>query len=880
MDAELTRRGFIGGGAALLSTVAARSYAVAVGAGKPNLKFGVLSDIHISPAAYMAKYLKGDPKQHRPRETDLFEKALRHFDERGADAVVIAGDLADWGLVGQMKAVTDCWWGMFPDGRSRRDGRRVELLVVLGNHDVAFRAWTEHRNYAIPAMGDANIPPEDLFRNDIPRHWQELFREPYSPIWQKTVKGYTFIGAHWDTVKGIPAVEPYMAEHGPALAGTKPFFFIQHPHPKDTCFGPDVSGHDAGYATRALSPYPNAVALSGHAHRPLTDDQNVWQGAFTSIGTATLDSLTLDRGRENGPRSGANHRYAMQRMHGRIVNEDVTFAAHGLFVDVYDGFIEVERREFVHGRLLGPNWVIPVPAGKNPPFSFETREAAGAKPGPFPDGAQIAVSRGDGVVRLEFPAARSAKGSSRALDYEVEATVEEADVKRILFRRFVYAPDVFLAPEGDGGKVIAQFGECLFPEGVCVRFTVRARDAFGHFNAPLYGTLGRVLSRHNPRQRWKAYDAFMLSSLRAPLAAEPEPDEYGGWRVKAADPTGFFRAQKRDGRWWMVDPLGNLFLSMGVAAFTPGGSARQKRNFKERFGSEAAWAKSEVGLLKENGFNTLGAWSQVRLKDGRPLPVRIPYTVILNVMRQYLSRHPPAEGRRLVLDARFDDFVEEKVSALRKHADDPYLIGYFIDNEIKWGEPALEGCFEPYLAKVRDALRKYDPNHLNLGCRFNNWKYELSNERMFSIAGRYMDIVSVNHYGHWQPSVETFRQWEKWSGKPIMVTEFYTKGEDTGLPNATGGGWRVHTQDERGIFYENFVNELLKSGVCVGWHWFKYMDNDPTDLTTDPSNRNSNKGIVAWNFARYDPLLRRMQAMNGHVYGLIHSRQHRSGNET
>ena len=73
MDAELTRRGFIGGGAALLSTVAARSYAVAVGAGKPNLKFGVLSDIHRSPAAYMAKYLKGDPKQHRPRETDLFE---------------------------------------------------------------------------------------------------------------------------------------------------------------------------------------------------------------------------------------------------------------------------------------------------------------------------------------------------------------------------------------------------------------------------------------------------------------------------------------------------------------------------------------------------------------------------------------------------------------------------------------------------------------------------------------------------------------------------------------------------------------------------------------------------------------------------------------
>ena len=79
MTGKLTRRGFIGGGAALLSTFAARSYAAAVGAGKPNLKFGVLSDIHVSPVAYMLKYLKGDPKQHRPRETDLFEKALEYF---------------------------------------------------------------------------------------------------------------------------------------------------------------------------------------------------------------------------------------------------------------------------------------------------------------------------------------------------------------------------------------------------------------------------------------------------------------------------------------------------------------------------------------------------------------------------------------------------------------------------------------------------------------------------------------------------------------------------------------------------------------------------------------------------------------------------------
>ena len=869
MNLELTRRSFFRGAAAFAAAGAARSYAAAVGAGKPNLKFGVLSDIHVSPAEYMKRYLKGDPSFHRPRETDLFEKALRYFDERGADAVILAGDLADWGLVGQMKAVTDCWWRVFPDGRSRRDGRKVEMLAVLGNHDVAFRAWTEHKNYAIPAMGDVKIPSEDLFRNDIPRHWKELFREDYSPIWQKTVKGYTFIGAHWDTIKGTPAIEPYMAEHGPALAGGKPFFYIQHPHPKDTCFGPHVSGHDAGFATRALSPYPNAVAFSGHAHRPLTEEQNVWQGAFTSIGTATLNSLSLDRGRENGPRAGVNHGYGMECLRGRVMNEDVTFAAHGLFVNVYDGFLEVERREFVHGRPAGPNWVIPVPAGEHPPFSFETRESAAVKPGPFPDDAQIRVVRGGGTVRLEFPPARNVKGSSRALDYEVEAVVDEADVSRILFRRFVYAPDVFFAQGDVPGPIVAEFKESLFPEGVCVRFAVRAHDEFGHFNEPLHGTLGRVISRHDRRQYWKAYDAFTLDSMREPLAPDPERDVYGGWKVGAGEASGFFRTAKIDGRWWLADPLGNRYISQGLAAFCPGFSERQKVDFKKRFGSFWAWAKSEVRFIKENGFNSTGAWSTVRLPDGKLFPERIPYTVIVNVMKNYMAKYSPAEGSRMTLDSRFDAFLEERIAPIAQYADDPYLIGYFVDNEIPWSNPALEGCYEPYLAKVKAAIRRYDKNHLYLGCRFNNWKCELGSEEMFRIAGKYMDVVAVNHYGHWQPDVETFRMWERWSGRPIMVTEFYTKGVDSGLPNNTGGGWLVPTQDERGRFYENFVNELLKSGVCVGWHWFKYMDNDPTNTKADPSNIDSNKGVVTWNYTRYEPLLRRMKALNAHVYGLI-----------
>ena len=64
------------------------------------------------------------------------------------------------------------------------------------------------------------------------------------------------------------------------------------------------------------------------------------------------------------------------------------------------------------------------------------------------------------------------------------------------------------------------------------------------------------------------------------------------------------------------------------------------------------------------------------------------------------------------------------------------------------------------------------------------------------------------------------------------------------------------------------MNELIKGGACVGWHWFKYGDNDPTDPLNDPSNRDSNKGLVTWDFKRYEPLVDRMREINNCTYNL------------
>ena len=483
MRVDFTRRGFIGSTAALLARASADSYAQAVGAGRPRLVFGLLSDLHVRPAGEMERLMPGK-KAVDAIETDLFEKALTYCDERGADAVAIAGDLADWGLIGQLKAVLDVWEGVFPGGRSRRDGRRVERLVVFGNHD--FEDW---RSKPCKAWFDGNLPPEDeIFFHGLESSYERLFGERYESIWRKDVKGYTFIGAHWGRWRGIDAVEPYFAEAGPSLRGDRPFFYIQHPQPRNTCLGDWCWGADSGQATRALSPYPNAVALSGHSHKSLRNERNVWQGAFTSIGTGTLSRLCVDAGRENSGHFVRNHRSVMKKISGFVPGAGIQ-ASHGQLVSVYDGFIEVERREFVRGEPVGANWVIPVPAGGDAPFRYESRRMAERDPAPFPDGAKVAVTRAEDRVRLTFPAARVVDGAAPVEDYEIEAVYTEGGVSRTLFTRYVYGPEALRQPSGKCEDVTAEFDVSLFPPGGEVTFGVRAHSAFGRFNGAISGAL-------------------------------------------------------------------------------------------------------------------------------------------------------------------------------------------------------------------------------------------------------------------------------------------------------------------------------------------------------------------------------------------------------
>ena len=101
----------------------------------------------------------------------------------------------------------------------------------------------------------------------------------------------------------------------------------------------------------------------------------------------------------------------------------------------------------------------------------------------------------------------------------------------------------------------------------------------------------------------------------------------------------------------------------------------------------ARWQAHTLDRLQAWGFNTLGNWSDPALGQAR----RMPYTLPLSIVGDYASISTGMDwwGRMPdPFDPRFAMATERAVAiAARDHRDDPWLIGYFADNELAWAAP-------------------------------------------------------------------------------------------------------------------------------------------------------------------------------------------------
>jgi hypothetical protein len=257
--------------------------------------------------------------------------------------------------------------------------------------------------------------------------------------------------------------------------------------------------------------------------------------------------------------------------------------------------------------------------------------------------------------------------------------------------------------------------------------------------------------------------AWLAERAKQPL------DKFGGWiQGPGFEAKGFFRTEKRDGRWYLVTPEGHPFYSLGVNAvaadggktyvagrewmfsalpqgeeplaqfYGEGDNRDGNGSSKDRGYSNGRWydfytanlaraytqpcvkpeeAKADVAQVEATeekpaaapcsppafdakrwqshtldrllawGFNTLGDWSDPVLAPN----ARVPYTLPLSIVGDYASISTGADwwgGMPDPFDPRFAMATERAVAiAARDHRDDPWLVGYFADNELAWAGP-------------------------------------------------------------------------------------------------------------------------------------------------------------------------------------------------
>jgi hypothetical protein len=197
--------------------------------------------------------------------------------------------------------------------------------------------------------------------------------------------------------------------------------------------------------------------------------------------------------------------------------------------------------------------------------------------------------------------------------------------------------------------------------------------------------------------------------------------------------------------------------------------------------------------------------------------------------------------------------------------DDPYLLGYFVGNEPPWpgremdlidailnGEDTpMKSALKNYLSEtdspekrkafvydtykkfittVNSAIKKYDPNHLNLGLRFGG-NPPVDIIKASSAVG--FDVFSLNIYGY-STYLDRLEKIDKYTGLPIIIGEFHFGTPGRGL--APGLAQTIN-QEERGVAYRYYVETAAAHPSLVGTHWFQWRD-QPSTGRSDGENYN------------------------------------------
>ena len=192
-------------------------------------------------------------------------------------------------------------------------------------------------------------------------------------------------------------------------------------------------------------------------------------------------------------------------------------------------------------------------------------------------------------------------------------------------------------------------------------------------------------------------DCTVLSDLKSfRPAAFVTLSKYGGWRARREKATGFFHTAQVNGRWWLVDPEGCLFLCVGVNSVARADEKHAGRTVATSAAAMQArsvWAERTVAMLRQHGFNMLGCWSDTDTvrRLAQPMPYCLRWNFMASYRHQRLAKFPVPSALEAVypFDPEFERFCDEHARDLAETKDDSWLVGHFSDNELPLHEEGI-----------------------------------------------------------------------------------------------------------------------------------------------------------------------------------------------
>lgn len=390
-------------------------------------------------------------------------------------------------------------------------------------------------------------------------------------------------------------------------------------------------------------------------------------------------------------------------------------------------------------------------------------------------------------------------------------------------------------------------------------------------------------------------------------------NRFGGWADgPKLEATGNFRTAKHEGKWWLVDPEGRLFFSQGIDVLHSQTDATKTTNhekwfdfplkgdevpfndlnLRRKYGKEdyhAEFYRTLSKRLDHWGINTIGNWGH---RDLIALG-HTPYTLQL---ADYDPRLPRIAGSKLkfydVFDPRYatamkDLFVNasRRNPAVARSLTDPMCIGYFIDNELDYGNrgrltlaadvlrsPATQSAKKEFVADLKARHESISSLNAAWETSYPDWDALLNGtevpkasgyredaerftekaiDRYFSLChdavktaaphrlylgSRFISTDAVRPalfkasakycdvltVNIYAPSAANFGT-EGFPDMPVLIGEFHLAVRDRGLFSASSVPVGIG-QEDRATAYTRFLQGALAHPNIVGAHWFQFRD--------------------------------------------------------